>query len=101
MVPRFIPEAFFEKFGEDMLKSTQWERFALSEVSLNSPRLGSEAKKEDGVGAFQNLLNASFVTMASRLKDNGLLVTCYAHTDSDAWKALLEVDSMWWKSRGK
>ena len=66
-------------------------------VSLNPPRLGSEAKKEDGVRHFQNLLNASFVTMASRLKDDGLLVTYYAHTDPDAWKALLEAG---WEAAG-
>mgnify|MGYP000291767238 CR=1 FL=1 len=98
LVPRFIPEAFFERFGEDYVEiSTQWEKFALSEVSLNPPRLGSEAKKEDGVRHFQNLLNASFVTMASRLKDDGLLVTYYAHTDPDAWKALLEAG---WEAAG-
>ena len=98
LVPRFIPEAFFEKFGEDYIEiSTQWEKFALSEVSLNPPRLGSEAKKEDGVRHFQNLLNASFITMASRLKDNGLLVTYYAHTDPDAWKALLKAG---WEAAG-
>ena len=96
--PRFIPEAFFEKFGEDYVEiSTQWEKFALSEISLNPPRLGSEAKREDGVRHFQSLLNASFVTMASRLKDDGLLVTYYAHTDPDAWKALLEAG---WEAAG-
>jgi len=98
LVPRFIPEAFFEKFGEDYIEiSTQWEKFALSEISLNPPRLGSEAKKEDGVRHFQSLLNASFVTMASRLKDDGLLVTYYAHTNPDAWKALLEAG---WEAAG-
>jgi len=89
--PRFLPEAFFEKVGNSWVEiSTQWEKFALSEVSLNPPRLGPSAKKEDGVKHFQNLLNASFASMASRLKDGGLLVTYYAHTDPDAWKALLE-----------
>jgi len=98
LVPRFIPEAFFEKFGDDYVEiSTQWEKFALSEVSLNPPRLGSEAKKEDGVRHFQNLLNASFITMASKLKDDGLLVTYYAHTDPDAWKALLKAG---WEAAG-
>lgn len=89
--PRFLPEAFFERIGEDWVEvSTQWERYALSEVSLNPPRLGRGTSREDGVKHFQNLLNASFTTMASRLKDDGLLVTYYAHTDPDAWKALLE-----------
>jgi len=89
--PRFLPEAFFEKVGDDWVEvPTQWEKYALSEVSLNPPRLGSNATYEDGVKHFQNLLNSSFVTITSKLKDNGLLVTYYAHTDPNAWKALLE-----------
>ncbi|MEM2830880.1 MAG: DUF1156 domain-containing protein [Candidatus Jordarchaeales archaeon] len=91
LVPRFIPEAFFEKAGDDWVEiSTQWEKFALSEISVFPLRLGANAKYEEGVRHFQNLLNSSFITMASRLEDNGLLVTYYAHTDPDAWKALLE-----------
>jgi putative DNA methylase len=91
LVPRFLPEAFFERVGDNLVEvSTQWEKYALSEVSLNPPRLGSNVEFEDGVRHFQNLLNASFVTMASKLEDDGLLVTYYAHTDPDAWKALLE-----------
>ncbi|MEM0319175.1 MAG: DUF1156 domain-containing protein [Fervidicoccaceae archaeon] len=98
LVPRFLPEAFFEKVGDGWVEvSTQWEKYALSEVSLNPPRLGADAKKEDGVKHFQNLLNSSFITMASRLEDNGLLVTYYAHTDPDAWKALLEAG---WEATG-
>ncbi|MEM4676465.1 MAG: DUF1156 domain-containing protein, partial [Candidatus Korarchaeota archaeon] len=98
LVPRFLPEAFFEKVGDNWIEvSTQWEKCALSEVSLNPPRLGANASYEDGVKHFQNLLNASFITMASRLEDNGLLVTYYAHTDPDAWKALLEAG---WEAAG-
>ncbi|MEM2153193.1 MAG: DUF1156 domain-containing protein, partial [Candidatus Bathyarchaeia archaeon] len=98
LVPRFLPEAFFEKVGDDWVEvSTQWEKYALSEVSLNPPRLGANAKYEDGVRHFQNLLNASFITMASRLMDDGLLVTYYAHTDPDAWKALLKAG---WEAAG-
>jgi len=98
LVPRFLPEAFFEKIGDSWIEvSTQWEKYALSEVSLNPPRLGATADYEDGVRHFQNLLNASFVTMASKLEDDGLLVTYYAHTDPDAWKALLEAG---WEAAG-
>ncbi|MEM2614921.1 MAG: DUF1156 domain-containing protein, partial [Nitrososphaerota archaeon] len=98
LVPRFLPEAFFEKVGDGWVEvSTQWEKYALSEVSLNPPRLGVDAKYEDGVKHFQNLLNASFITMASRLMDDGLLVTYYAHTDPDAWKALLKAG---WEAAG-
>ncbi|MEM1698068.1 MAG: DUF1156 domain-containing protein [Thermofilaceae archaeon] len=98
LVPRFLPEAFFERVGDSWVEvSTQWEKYALSEVSLNPPRLGPHATYEDGVRHFQNLLNASFATMASRLVDGGLLVTYYAHTDPDAWKALLKAG---WEAAG-
>ncbi|MEM2189242.1 MAG: DUF1156 domain-containing protein [Nitrososphaerota archaeon] len=98
LVPRFLPEAFFERVGDGWVEvSTQWEKYALSEVSLNPPRLGASAKYEDGVRHFQNLLNASFIAMASRLEDGGLLVTYYAHTDPDAWKALLKAG---WEAAG-
>ncbi|MEM4546118.1 MAG: DUF1156 domain-containing protein [Nitrososphaerota archaeon] len=98
LVPRFLSEAFFEKVGDGWVEvSTQWEKYALSEVSLNPPRLGADAKYEDGVKHFQNLLNSSFITMASRLMDDGLLVTYYAHTDPDAWKALLKAG---WEAAG-
>ena len=98
LVPRFLTEAFFEKVGDNWVEvSTQWEKYALSEVSLNPPRLGADVKYEDGVKHFQNLLNASFITMAFRLMDDGLLVTYYAHTDPDAWKALLKAG---WEATG-
>ena len=88
--PMFLSEAFFEKIGDDWVEiSTQWEKFSLSEVSLNPPRLGSKTAPNEGVKHFQSLLNSSFTTMTSRLKDDGLLVTYYAHTSPDAWKALL------------
>jgi putative DNA methylase len=91
LVPKFIREAFFEKVSDNWIEiPTQWEKYALSEVSLNPPRLGTTATFEDGVKHFQNLLNASFINMASKLEEDGLLVTYYAHTDPDAWKALLE-----------
>lgn len=90
LTPRFMPEAFFEKISDDQVEiPTQWEKYALSEVSLNPPRLGSNAAPETGIRHFQSLLNSSFTTMASKLKDDGLLVTYYAHTSPDAWKALL------------
>jgi putative DNA methylase len=98
LTPRFIPEAFFEKVGESYIEiPTQWEKYALSEVSLNPPRLGPNAKKEEGIKHFQNLLNLSFNNMASRLKEDGILVTFYAHTSPDAWKALLEAG---WENSG-
>ena len=91
LIPRFLPEAFFEKINDDWVEVlTQWEKYSLNEVSLNPARLGLNAKLKDGIMHFQNLLNSAFITMTSKLQNDGLLVTYYAHTDPDAWKALLE-----------
>jgi len=51
--------------------------------------LGDGISPQEGEDFFQKLLNASFLTINSLLKDDGLIVTYYAHTDPDAWKALL------------
>ena len=53
-------------------------------------RLGPNATKEDAIRHFQNLLNSSFLSMSDKLGDDGLLVTYYAHTSPEAWKALLK-----------
>ena len=91
LVPRFLKEAFFKEIrGRYIEIPTQWEEFAQREVSLNVGRLGPNATKEDAIRHFQNLLNSSFLSMSSLLVDDGLLVTYYAHTSPEAWKALLK-----------
>jgi putative DNA methylase len=88
--PRFHADAFFKRMGSQVIEiRTQWEEFALREVSLNPPRLGENVKYEEGVDYFQKLLDASFISMRNLLKEKGVLVTYYAHTDPEAWKALL------------
>ncbi len=97
LIPKFSPEAFFEKIGSENVEiSTQWEKYALHEVSLNPPRL-TTTSREEGKTHFQSLLNRAFITMGTRLKEKGLLVTYYAHTDSNAWKALLQAG---WEEAG-
>jgi putative DNA methylase len=101
--PRFLPEAFFDEFGNEV--EVQWKRFAPKEVSENSER--SEVFGSVNVGGknvpvgsfdyFKYLLDESFRTMATRLRDNGVLVTYYAHTSPDAWEALLEAG---WQGAG-
>ncbi len=89
--PRFLKEAFFKEIrGRHIEIPTQWEEYAQREVSLNVGRLGPNATKEDAVKHFQNLLNSSFLSMSKVLADDGLLVTYYAHTSPEAWKALLK-----------
>ncbi len=86
LAPRFYPEAFFK---EGVEIETQWKEFASKEVSESEGRA-----KYFGVGNafahFKSLLNKSFATMARLLRDDGLLITYYAHTSPEAWEALLE-----------
>jgi putative DNA methylase len=88
LTPRFHEEAFFDEFGNEV--ETQWRAFALREISENEGRIRYFGEKTDALDYFKSLLSKSFNAMASRLKDDGLLVTYYAHTSPDAWEALLE-----------
>jgi putative DNA methylase len=91
LVPRFHRKAFFKEIDGHWIEiRTQWEEFATREVSLNPPRLGKNSELKDAIAYFQSLLDASFMNMNSLLKEDGLLVTYYAHTNPDAWKALLK-----------
>jgi len=88
LVPRFHAEAFFDEYGNEI--ETQWKAFALREISENEGRIRYSGMKVDALSYFKTLLSQSFKTMASKLKDEGLLITYYAHTSPDAWEALLE-----------
>ena len=94
--PRFLSEAFFDEFGNEI--ETQWKVFSPSEVSENEQRANVFGSVDAGgrsipVGSFEHfkyLLSESFKAMASKLVDDGAIVTYYAHTSPDAWEALLE-----------
>jgi putative DNA methylase len=94
--PRFLREAFFDEFGSEI--EVQWRVFALREVSEAGGRsrvwgltsIGGRSVPVGSFDYFKFLLSGSFKAMASRLKDDGLLVTYYAHTSPEAWEALLE-----------
>jgi putative DNA methylase len=88
LIPRFHKDAFFDDFGNEI--ETQWKAFALKEISENEGRIKYFGENISALDHFKFLLSQSFMTMASRLKDDGLLVTYYAHTSPDAWEALLE-----------
>ena len=103
--PRFYPEAFFECANEKCATftevRTQWEKFAPLEVSVNLGR-AKFFKKITGVEAgsdtdFAEKLGRAFKKMAELLKDDGLIVTYYAHTDPSAWEALIDAG---WKRAG-
>jgi putative DNA methylase len=88
LAPRFHKEAFFDEWGNEI--ETQWKAFALKEISENEGRIRYFEVKNNALDHFKSLLSESFRTMASKLKDDGLLVTYYAHTSPEAWEALLE-----------
>jgi putative DNA methylase len=88
LAPKFHEEAFFDQWGNEF--ETQWKAFALKEISENEGRMRYFGVKNNALDHFKSLLSESFKTMASKLKDDGLLVTYYAHTSPEAWEALLE-----------
>ena len=98
LVPRFHREekeegAFFDEFGNEI--ETQWKAFALREVSESEGRARYFRVEPSGFDHFKSLLSESFKSMASKLNDDGLLITYYAHTSPEAWEALLEAG---WRS---
>ncbi|MEM1510088.1 MAG: DUF1156 domain-containing protein [Thermofilaceae archaeon] len=95
LVPRFFSEAFFDELSNEI--ETQWRAFALREVSENKGRLKYFNVKQDSLNYFKSLLTESFKSMSSRLADDGLLITYYAHTSPEAWEALLEAG--WFNSK--
>jgi len=94
LVPRFLAEAFFKRVGATYREiRTQWEELAPREVGLNVGRLkyfkGGEASEVEARSYFIDLLSKSFLSIRRVLKDDGILVTYYAHTDPEAWEELI------------
>ena len=92
LIPRYHKEAFFKKIGKKYKEiKTQWQEFAKKEVSENAGRfMNEENKNEIAKKHFENLFSQAFISMKNHLKDDGLLVTYYAHTNPESWANLLE-----------
>ncbi len=91
LIPCFHVEAFFRKtdYGYEEIP-TQWQEFARQEISTNPGRFIDRDDKEDFASKhFETLFNLAFLSMKSRLKEDGILVTYYAHTSPEAWANLL------------
>jgi len=88
LAPRFHKEAFFDDLGNEI--EAQWKAFALREVSESERRIRHFDVEGNAFNHFKSLLSESFKAMASKLEDDGSLVTYYAHTSPEAWEALLE-----------
>ncbi|RKY41438.1 MAG: DUF1156 domain-containing protein, partial [Candidatus Omnitrophota bacterium] len=91
LIPRFHSKAFFRKTDNGYEEiQTQWQEFARREISTNPGRfLDVPSRNEFASKHFETLFNLAFLTMKSKLKENGLLVTYYAHTSPEAWANLL------------
>ncbi|NPA63330.1 MAG: DUF1156 domain-containing protein [Methanococci archaeon] len=92
LIPRYHKDAFFKRIGKKYKEiKTQWQDFAKKEVSEKYGRfMDLENKKEIAKQHFENLFSQAFISMKNHLKDDGLLVTYYAHTNPESWANLLE-----------
>ncbi|MEM4976357.1 MAG: DUF1156 domain-containing protein, partial [Desulfurococcaceae archaeon] len=90
LVPRFYQDFFFSGGVE---VSTQWEWFASREVSLSTGRcvfFGEGSGEDECERVYRRKLSESFKSIASRLKEDGLLVTYFAQSSPNAWISLIE-----------
>ncbi|RLG15781.1 DUF1156 domain-containing protein, partial [Nanoarchaeota archaeon] len=81
LAPRFHQNA--------LIYNTQWESCAINEISYNEGRL-KYFGVEEAEDYYERLLGMAFKRMAELLKDNGLLVTYFAHSSPEAWVELVE-----------
>ena len=93
LAPRFYMDAFFVN-GREI--EVQWKEFSTKEVSYEEGRARS-FKLGSALDHYRYLMASAFNTMKWYLKDNGLLVTYFAHTDPEAWAELIEAG---WKHGG-
>lgn len=92
LVPRFHRNAFFKKIGPKWVEvKTQWQEFAKKEVSEKAGRFyDRDNPYNEAQQHFENLFAQAFVAMREHLKDDGIIVTYYAHTDPESWANLIE-----------
>jgi putative DNA methylase len=93
LAPRFHGDAFFNN-GREI--EVQWREYAVAEISYNDGR-ARYFGLSSGLDHYKRLMALAFITMSERLKDEGILVTYFAHTSPDAWAELIEAG---WKHGG-
>ena len=81
LAPRFHQNA--------LIYNTQWESFAVNEISYNEGRL-KYFGVEEAEDYYERLLGMAFRRMSELLKDDGLIVTYFAHSSPEAWIELVE-----------
>jgi len=88
LAPRFHADA--------LIYNTQWESLAPREISYNEGRI-RYFKIRSAVDYYRWLMSRAFKKMTSIVKDNGLIVTYFAHSSPEAWIELVEAG---WRSAG-
>jgi len=78
-----------------LIYEVQWKEFARKEISYHEERY--KYFKLGGVEYYRSLMAEAFITMNEKLKDDGTLVTYFAHTLPEAWAELIEAG---WKYGG-
>jgi len=68
---------------------TLWEQFVPKDIGVDEKRSKVFGDDTGSYEYFRNKLAQAFNKLAEILKDNGLLITFYNHTSSDAWVSLL------------
>ncbi len=95
LLPLFHENLLFRRVGAVQRPiSTQWEFFAMREVSFNPGRYRERIKDANEAKAYAyqrylELLAGSFRSLSDHLVEDGLVITYYNHTDPDAWRDLL------------
>jgi len=94
LAPRFYADVLFEN-GKEV--EVQWKKYASREISYNENRVKSLGLADSGLDYYKSLMAQAFITMNAVLKDDGILVTYFAHTLPEAWAELIEAG---WKYGG-
>ena len=81
---------------EALMYNTQWESLAPQEISYSEGRL-KYFGIGDGIDYYRWLLSRAFKRMSSAVKDGGLIVTYFAHSNPEAWIELVEAG---WRGAG-
>jgi len=94
LAPRFYGDVFFEG---DKDVEVQWKKYSSKEISYNEGRARYLGSAGSDLNRYKSLMAEAFITMNTVLKDDGILVTYFAHTLPDAWAELVEAG---WKYGG-
>ena len=83
-------------YADVVIYNTQWEVFAPKEISLNEGR-AKYFKLRNAANYYTWLLSRAFRCMVNAIKNDGPIITYFAHSNPEAWIELIEAG---WKRAG-